>query len=103
MVVFGPTLSWIMAYVPAGSRTLLHGSLVQGCPSDRVYDPRVVETGIEESSLLSALPGHLLSAAHTACSTDTVHVLGTKKMSDTCEANGACPSPPFDTHSTSKP
>ena len=91
MVSFAPTLSLLTACIPAGSRAFLHGSLVQSCPSDRVHDPRVVETGIEVSSLLSAFSGHPISAANTASSSDTVHILGTDIVSDTREANGTCP------------
>ena len=90
MVCFAPTLSLLTACIPAGSRAFLHGSLVLGCPSVRVHDPRVVETGIEVPSLLSAFPGHPLSAANTASSSDTVHVLGTDIVSDTRETNGVC-------------
>ena len=64
---------------------------VLGCPSVRVHDPRVVETGIEVSSLLSAFPGHPLPAANTASFADTISVLGTDVASDTHETNGACP------------
>ena len=73
---FAPMLCLLTACHPAGARAFLHGSLVLGCPSVRVHDPRVVETGIEVSSLLSAFPGLPLPAANTAYFADTISVLG---------------------------
>ena len=96
-MLFGPTRTLLTACIPAGSRAFLHGSLVLGCPSVRVHDPRVVETGIEVSSLLSAFPGHPLSAANTASFADTISVPGTDVVSDTHETNGACPHLHLDT------
>ena len=87
---FAPTMCLLTACYPAGTRAFLHGSLVLGCPSVRVHDPRVVETGIEESSLPSAFPGHPLPAANTASVTDTFSVPGTDIVSDTHEIVGAC-------------
>ena len=87
---FAPTLCLLTACHPAGARTFLHGSLVLGCPSVRVHDPRVVESGIEYSSLSSAFPGHPLPAANTASFTDTFFVPGTDIVSDTRVNVGAC-------------
>ena len=87
---FAPMLCLLTACHPVGARAFLHGSLVLGCPSVRVHDPRVVETGIEESSLPSAFPGHPLPAANTASVTDTFSVPGTDIVSDTHEIVGAC-------------
>ena len=87
---FGPTLCLFTACHSAVAHSFLHGSLVLGCPSVRVYDPRVVESGIEYSSLSSAFPGHPLPAANTASFTDTFFVPGTDIVSDTHEIVGAC-------------
>ena len=87
---FAPMLCLLTACHPVGARPFLHGSLVLGCPSVRVHDPRVVETGIEESSLPSAFPGHPLPAANTASVTDTFSVPGTDIVSDTSVNVGAC-------------
>ena len=65
--------------------------------SVRVHDPRVVETGIEVSSLLSAFPGHPLSAANSASFSDTIHIPGTDVASDARETNGVCPHLHLDT------
>ena len=97
MVCLAPTLSLLTACIPVGARTFLHGSLVLGCPSVRVHDPRVVETGIEVPSLLSAFPGHPLSAANSASFSDTIHIPGTDVASDAREINGVCPHLHLDT------
>ena len=93
---FAPIMCLVTACHPVGERAFLHGSLVLGCPSDRVHDPRVVELGIEELSLPPAFPGHPLPAANTASSSDTFLVPGTDVMSDTHEFVGACYLLPLD-------